>query len=92
MLEYQNIQIFLQKAIFLTEKKLLEHFTKKNWKEQISNKVIKGKSDKLYVKWKGYNISFNSWINRRGIIEMTEIREIVTEILWKKSEIWITFI
>ena len=26
-------------------------------------KVIKRKGDKLYVKWKGYNNSFNSWIN-----------------------------
>ena len=27
-------------------------------------KVIK-KSDKLYVKWKGYDNSFNSWINKK---------------------------
>ena len=26
-------------------------------------KVIKRKGDKLYVKWEGYNNSFNSWIN-----------------------------
>ena len=26
-------------------------------------KVLKGKSDKLYVKWKGYDYSFNSWVN-----------------------------
>ena len=26
-------------------------------------KVIKRKGDKLYVKWKGYDISFNSWID-----------------------------
>ena len=23
------------------------------------------KGDKLYVKWKGYNNSFNSWINKK---------------------------
>ena len=28
-------------------------------------KVIKGKGDKLYVKWKGYDNSFNSWINKK---------------------------
>ena len=28
-------------------------------------KVIKRKGDKLYVKWKGYNNSFNSWIDKR---------------------------
>ena len=30
-------------------------------------KVIKRKGDKLYVKWKGYDSSFNSWINQKGI-------------------------
>ena len=28
-------------------------------------KVIKRKGDKLYVKWKGYDDSFNSWINKK---------------------------
>ena len=28
-------------------------------------KVIKEKSDKLYVKWKGYDNSFNSWIDKK---------------------------
>ena len=31
-------------------------------------KVIKGKSDNLYVKQKGYDSSFNSWINKHDII------------------------
>ena len=31
-------------------------------------KVIKKKGDKLYVKWKGYDNSFNSWIDTTGII------------------------
>ena len=31
-------------------------------------KVIKKKGDKLYVKWKGYDNSFNSWINKKGIV------------------------
>ena len=31
-------------------------------------KVIKKKGDKLYVKWKGYDNSFNSWINKKDII------------------------
>ena len=31
-------------------------------------KVIKRKSDKLYVKWKGYNNSFNSWIDKKDIV------------------------
>ena len=31
-------------------------------------KVLKRKGDKLYVKWKGYNNSFNSWINKKDIV------------------------
>ena len=31
-------------------------------------KVIKKKGDKLYVKWKGYDISFNSWIDKKDLV------------------------
>ena len=31
-------------------------------------KVIKRKGNKLYVKWKGYNNSFNSWILKKDIV------------------------
>ena len=31
-------------------------------------KVIKGKGDELYVKWKSYNSSFNSCINTKDNI------------------------
>ena len=31
-------------------------------------KVIKKKGDKLYVKWKGYDKSFNSWIDKKDIV------------------------
>ena len=31
-------------------------------------KVLKKKGDKLYVKWKGYNNSFNSWIDKKEIV------------------------
>ena len=55
------------------EKKLLELFTKKNCKKQIKNrlelkKVVKRKGDKLYVKWKGRNNSFNSWKDNKDIL------------------------
>ena len=30
-------------------------------------KVIKRKGGKLYVKWKGYDNSFNSWINKKDL-------------------------
>ena len=28
-------------------------------------KLLKRKGDKMYVKWKGYHNSFNSWINKK---------------------------
>ena len=31
-------------------------------------KVIKKKSDKLYIKWKGYDSSFNSWIDKKDLV------------------------
>ena len=42
---------------------------KTNQKEFRIEKVIKQKGDKLFVKWKGYNNSFNSWINKNDIIK-----------------------
>ena len=32
-------------------------------------KVIKRKRSKLYVKWKGYDNSFNCWIDKKDLIE-----------------------
>ena len=37
-------------------------------KELRIGKVIKRKGDKLYVKWKGYNDLFNSWIDKKDIV------------------------
>ena len=31
-------------------------------------KVLRRKGDKLYVKWKGYNNSFNSWIDKKDLV------------------------
>ena len=31
-------------------------------------KVIKRKDDKLYVKWKDYDSSFKSWIDKKDIV------------------------
>ena len=39
-----------------------------NRQELRIEKVIKRKGDKLYVKWKGYNNSFYSWINKKDIV------------------------
>ena len=41
---------------------------KTNQKEFSIEKVIKRKGDKLYVNWKGYDNSFNSWIDKKDIV------------------------
>ena len=41
---------------------------KTNQKEFRIEKVLKKKGDKLYVKWKGYDNSFNSWIDKKDIV------------------------
>ena len=41
---------------------------KTNQKEFRIEKILERKGDKLYVKWKGYNNSFNSWINKNDLI------------------------
>ena len=41
---------------------------KTNKKEFRIEKVIKRKGYKLYVKWNGYNNSFNSWIDKKRIV------------------------
>ena len=40
---------------------------KTSQKEYRIEKVIKRTGDKLYVKWKGYDNSFNSWIDKKDI-------------------------
>ena len=54
-------------------KKLLALFYEKelprtNQQEYRIERVIKKKGDELYVKWKGYNNSFDSWIDKKDII------------------------
>ena len=39
-----------------------------NQKEFRIEKVIKKKGDKLFVKWKGYNNSFNNWIDKKDLV------------------------
>ena len=41
---------------------------KTNQNEYRKEKVIKRKGDKLYIKWKGYDHSFNSWIDKKDIV------------------------
>ena len=46
-------------------KKLSEYFMKKNYKKQINREKVITKASKLYVKWKGYDNSLNSWIDKK---------------------------
>ena len=39
-----------------------------NQKEFRIKKVLKRKGDKLYVKWKGYDNCFNSWIDKKDLV------------------------
>ena len=41
---------------------------KTNQKEFRIEKILKKKGDKLYVKWKGCDNSFNSWFNKKDIV------------------------
>ena len=41
---------------------------KTNQEEFRAEKILKGKGNKLYVKWKGYGNSFDSWINKKDLL------------------------
>ena len=41
---------------------------KTNQKEFRIEKVLKRKGDEIYIKWKGYDSRFNSWINKKCLI------------------------
>ena len=43
---------------------------KTNQKEFRIEKVIRRKGDIIYVKWKGYDISFNSWIDKASLVQI----------------------
>ena len=43
---------------------------KTNQKEFKIQRVIKRKGDKLYVKCKAYDNSFNSWINKKDLVQI----------------------
>ena len=45
---------------------------KTNQQEFRIEKVIKKKRSKLYFKWKGYDNSFNSWIDKKDLVQMSQ--------------------
>ena len=59
--------------MILTVKKITGTFYEKelqktNQQEFRIEKVLKRKGDKLSVKWKGYDNSFNSWIDKKDLV------------------------
>ena len=59
--------------MILMLKKITGSFYEKNCKRLIKNnleqkKILTRKGDKLYVKSKGYDNRFNSWINKKGLV------------------------
>ena len=52
----------------ISERFYQKELQKSNQKEFRIEKVIKRKGDKLNVKWKGYDNSFNSWINKKDFV------------------------
>ena len=55
--------------IFIVKKNCKKELQKTSQKELTIEKVIKKKGNKLHVKWKGYNHSFNSWIDKKDLIK-----------------------
>ena len=54
-------------------KKFLEVSIEKNWQKTNqekfrTEKVLKRKGDKLYVKWIGYDNSLNSWVDKKDLV------------------------
>ena len=57
----------------LNGEEIMESFYEKelqntNQKEFRIEKVLKRKGGKLYVKWQGYDHSFNGWISKKDIV------------------------
>ena len=59
--------------ILFNEKEIVGTFYEKelrktNQENFRTEKVIKNRRDKLYVKWKGYDNLFNSWVDKKDVI------------------------
>ena len=58
----------------LNSEPIIGSFYEKEWQKNSKKKkfrlekALKRKGDKLYVRWKGYDNSFNSWIDKRDLI------------------------
>ena len=68
--KYNNIyhRIIKRNPVDVKPRLYIDFNKENNQKEFRVEKVIKKKGDKLYAKWKGYNNSFNSWIDKKDIV------------------------
>ena len=67
----------------LMESKFLKTLQKKAKRVQ-SRKFIQKKGDKLYIKWKSYNSSFNKWIDKN---EKTLMSEYFPELIFLEGRV-----
>ena len=73
-IKYSNVPYYYLKD--LNDEKLdgtfyEQELQKTNLTLYVIEKIIKTKNDKLFVKWRGYNNLFNSWINKKDVIKYT---------------------
>ena len=73
-IKYSNVPYYYLKN--LNDEKLDGTFYKQETQKTnltlyVIEKIIKTKNDKLSIKWRGYNNSFNSWINKKDVIKYT---------------------
>ena len=73
-IKYTNVPYYYLKD--LNDEKLdgtfyEQELQKTNLTLYVIEKIIKIKNDKLFVKWRGYNNSFNSWIDKKDVIKYT---------------------
>ena len=73
-IKYSNVPYYYLKD--LNDEKLdgtfyEQELQKTNLTLYVIEKIIKTKNDKLFVKWRGYKNSFNSWIDKKDVIKYT---------------------
>ena len=47
---------------------VIDIFSKYAWVVPLKDKILEKKGDKLHVKWKGHDNSFNNWIDKKDLV------------------------
>ena len=61
------LMISMVKKLLENENYYEKELQKTNQQEFTIENVIRRKGNKLFVKWKGYNSSFSSWIDKKRL-------------------------